>query len=210
MYVHSSIYDSFAEELAKFVQSLQVGDGMNESSQVGPVQNEMQYRKLQELVASIKSDGLKTVTGDLDNAFSNTKGYFVSPIVIDNPPDNSRIVTEEPFGKFMERIVLTRNTNLQFEGPVFPLLKWDTEEDVVRRANDSANALGASVWSNDRVSASRVARKLQAGTVWINKHMELRPDAAFGGLKQSGIGCELGVEGLKAYCNVQTINGEAL
>ena len=81
---------------------------------------------------------------------------------------------------------------------------------MIRRANDSTNALGASIWSNDRVAASRMARRLQAGTVWINKHMELRPDAAFAGLKQSGMGCELGIEGLKAYCNVQTINADVL
>lgn len=192
VYVHSSIYEAFSAALAQFIQSLAVGDGMDEKTQIGPVQNEMQYGKLQELVSSIKSDGLKTITGDLDKAFTNTKGYFVNPIVIDNPPDDSRIVIEEPFG------------------PVFPLLRWDDEEDVIRRANDSTNALGASIWSRDQTAASKVARKLQAGTVWINKHMELRPDAAFGGLKQSGLGCELGLEGLKAYCNVQTINGEAL
>ncbi|KAK0389780.1 hypothetical protein NLU13_3353 [Sarocladium strictum] len=192
IYVHSSIYDAFTEELVKFVQAMKVGDGIDETSQLGPVQNEMQYRKLQELVASIKSDGLRSLTGDLDNAFSNENGYFVNPVIIGNPPDNSSIVTEEPFG------------------PIFPVLKWDSEEEVIRRANDSTNALGASVWTQDLALASKVARKLQAGTVWINKHMELRPDAAFGGLKQSGIGCELGIEGLKAYCNVQTINGDAL
>ncbi|KAL2208077.1 4-trimethylaminobutyraldehyde dehydrogenase [Sarocladium strictum] len=192
VYVHSSIYDEFAQALAKFVQSMTVGDGMNETTQIGPVQNEMQYGKLKSLVAAIKRDGLKTLTGDLDNCFANDKGYFMSPVVIDNPPDDSEIVTEEPFG------------------PIFPLLKWDNEEDVIRRANDSTNALGASIWSKDRVAASRMARRLQAGTVWINKHMELRPDAAFGGLKQSGMGCELGAEGLKAYCNVQTINADVL
>lgn len=99
IYVHSSIYDAFTEELVKFVQAMKVGDGIDETSQLGPVQNEMQYRKLQELVASIKSDGLRSLTGDLDNAFSNENGYFVNPVIIDNPPDNSSIVTEEPFGE---------------------------------------------------------------------------------------------------------------
>lgn len=89
------------------------------------------------------------------------------------------------------------------------MLKWDTEEEVLRRANASRDALGASVWSNDAAQASRIARQLQAGSVWINSHMELRSDAAFGGLKQSGMGCELGLEGLRAYCNVQTIHHEA-
>lgn len=88
---------------------------------------------------------------------------------------------------------------------MFPVLKWDTEEDVIRRANDTDMGLGASVWTRDTAQADRLARKLQAGTVWINSHLELRPDAAFGGHKWSGLGSELGIEGLKSYCNVQTI-----
>lgn len=90
-------------------------------------------------------------------------------------------------------------------GPFFPVLKWDSEDDVIRRANCSKDGLGASVWSDDSVQADRIAYQLQAGNVWVNTHMQLQPDAAFAGHKQSGIGSELGVEGLKAYCNVQTI-----
>lgn len=98
--------------------------------------------------------------------------------------------------------------NASKKGPVFPVLKWETEEEVISRVNSSQNALGSSVWSDDAAQASRIARQLQAGNVWINSHMVLRPDAAFGGLKQSGLGCELGPEGLKAYCNLQTIHNE--
>lgn len=85
-------------------------------------------------------------------------------------------------------------------------MRWESENEVLMRANDTDDALGASVWSQDAEQADRAARGLRAGTVWINKHMELRPDAAFGGLKKSGIGYELGTEGLKSYCNMQTVN----
>lgn len=98
VYVHSSIYDAFAKELGNCVQALKVGNGMDEATQLGPVQNEMQYVRLQSLVASIKAEGLKILTGDLDKTFTSTKGHFVNPVIVDNPPDDSKIVTEEPFG----------------------------------------------------------------------------------------------------------------
>ncbi|KAH7136982.1 aldehyde dehydrogenase [Dactylonectria estremocensis] len=186
VYVHSDIYQEFIAEVARNVEALKVGNGLDENVSVGPVQNALQFDRLKSLVSSLKEEKVKVLTGDLD-ALSKEKGYFVNPVVIENPPDDSKIVTEEPFG------------------PVFPVLKWDTEEDVIRRANDTDMGLGASVWTRDTAQADRLARKLQAGTVWINSHLELRPDAAFGGHKWSGLGSELGIEGLKSYCNVQTI-----
>jgi len=85
------------------------------------------------------------------------------------------------------------------------LLRWDSEDEVVARANNTSMGLGASVWSKNVSQAGRLARKLQAGNVWINTHLDTRPDAAFGGHKQSGIGAEWGIEGLKSYCNTQTL-----
>lgn len=90
-------------------------------------------------------------------------------------------------------------------GPVFPVLKWKDEEEVLRRANDSPMGLGASVWTRDIEQGERMAKKLKAGTVWINTHLELQPNAPFGGHKQSGIGAEHGVEGIKSYSNTQAL-----
>lgn len=183
IYVHSSIYDAFVKEMARFVQSLTVSDGMDEASDLGPVQNGMQYRKLQSLVATIIKDGLDVLTSDLDKTFANDKGFFVNPVIVDNPPENSEIVTEEPFGR-MTTAGSTKYVLTEAKGSVFPVMKWEAEEEVIQRANNSQNALGASVWSRDPVQANRLASQLQAGNVWINTHMELRPDAAFGGLKR--------------------------
>lgn len=84
-------------------------------------------------------------------------------------------------------------------------MSWKTEEEVVDRANDSLLGLGASVWSNDIKKATRVARELDAGTVWVNNHFDITPMATFGGHKESGIGTEWGANGLKGFCNVQTL-----
>lgn len=91
------------------------------------------------------------------------------------------------------------------KGPIVPLLSWKDEEDVIYRANDTAMGLGASVWSNDISRATRVAKEIEAGNVWINTHFDLSPIAPFGGHKESGIGSEWGLNGLKAFCNVQTL-----
>lgn len=90
-------------------------------------------------------------------------------------------------------------------GPIVPLLSWKDEADVIARANDTKMGLGASVWCNDLDKAAEVAKQMQAGTVWINSHFEISPLAAFGGHKESGIGVEWGTNGLKGFCNVQTI-----
>lgn len=114
-------------------------------------------------------------------------GYFIPPTLIDSPPETSRIVTEEPFG------------------PILPVLKWTSESDVIARANDSKMGLGASVWSKDLERASRMARQLEAGSVWVNSHLYVEPGVPFGGHKWSGIGTEWGLEGLKGWCNVQSL-----
>jgi acyl-CoA reductase-like NAD-dependent aldehyde dehydrogenase len=109
------------------------------------------------------------------------KGYFAEPTIVDNPPDDSRIVVEEPFG------------------PIVPLLKWSSDDEVVDRANSLNHGLGASVWCRDLVRAERLARRLSAGSVWVNSHFDVAPNVPFGGTKESGIGREWGLEGFKQF-----------
>ncbi len=116
-----------------------------------------------------------------------SKGYFVEPCIIDNPAEDSRIVVEEPFG------------------PIVPILKWTSEEDVIERANALKTGLGASVWSKDLGRAERMARQLSAGNVWVNSHFDVAPHVPFGGHKESGIGMEWGLEGFKHYTNVTSL-----
>ncbi|KAH7041145.1 aldehyde dehydrogenase [Microdochium trichocladiopsis] len=191
MYIHESVYDAVLKAMVDYVNTLKVGDGFEENVFLGPIANGPQFERVKNLLEDIQSTKLKIATGGTAAHNGSGKGYFVTPTIIDNPPEDSRIVADEPFA------------------PIFPTLKWSDEADVIRRANDSIYGLGASVWTNDTTQAKRIASKLQAGNVWINEHANLSPTSAFGGHKHSGIGTEWGIEGVKGWCNTQTIYHKA-
>ncbi len=184
MYIHESIYDRFAAAFVEYARGIPMGDGAIPGTRIGPIQNEAQFNRVRQLLHDTKAQGGKFLLG---GEVPEGKGYFIPVAVVDNPPDDSRVVVEEAFG------------------PVLPLLKFTDEAEVIRRANDSIFGLGASVWGKDLRHARRIADKLQAGTVWINTIHELSPGYTFGGHKQSGLGTENGLEGLLEYTNAKTI-----
>ncbi|KAF5503049.1 putative aldehyde dehydrogenase FUS7 [Colletotrichum fructicola] len=186
IYVHTDIYPQFLQAFSAVVESFKPGDGFAEGVLLGPIQNETQFKKIQNMVSEVRSANLKIVSGNTSSATTG-KGYFIAPVVVDNPPDDAPVVTQEPFG------------------PVIPLLTWSDEEDVIQRANDSKLGLGASVWTQDLDHGAKVARRLEAGSLWINNHMDLGSSAPFGGHKESGFGVEGGLAGIIGYCNSQTL-----
>lgn len=184
LYVHEKIYDKLRDALVEATKVLKSGEGFKPDVFFGPIQNSMQYEKVKTLFDDIAKEGWKPALG---GTLGGGKGYFITPTIIDNPPEKSRVVTEEPFA------------------PILPMLKWSDEDDVIARANDTKMGLGASVWSNDIERATRMARQLEAGSVWVNSHFETRHDIPFGGHKWSGLGVEWGTDGLKSYCNHQSL-----
>ncbi|KAL2432529.1 Aldehyde dehydrogenase LUC3 [Exophiala dermatitidis] len=184
IYVHESIHDQFRDAMVAFTKTLKVGDGSEEGVFLGPVQNQMQYEKVKTFFSDIEKEKWTVAVGGKNE---DKPGYFITPTIIDKPADNSRIATEEPFG------------------PIVPLMTWTDEDDVIARANNTKMGLGASVWSNNLEEATRIAKQLDAGSVWVNTHLEVDPYAPFGGHKESGIGYEWGIGGLKAFCNVQSL-----
>lgn len=184
VYVHDSIYDRFAKALVDYAATIKVGDGSQQGTDLGPIQNRMQYEKLKDLLADANAQGLRFLAG---GDVPDGTGFFVPITIIDNPPEESRVVREEAFG------------------PVLPLLRYDDVDDVVKRANDTEYGLAASVWSRDADAARRIAERIEAGTVWINEIHSFSPHVAFGGHKQSGIGIENALDGLSEYTNAQTI-----
>ena len=186
LYIHEDVYDEVRDALADFItHHVKVGDGAEADTDLGPIQNSMQYGKVQDYFADCHVNGYTfALGGEIDE---KAAGWFVPVSLVDNPPDDSRIVCEEPFG------------------PILPLMKWSDEADVIARANDTIYGLGASVWGKDLTAIERIGQQLEAGTGWLNEVHQYSPFQAFGGHKQSGLGCENSLHGLMEYTNWQTI-----
>ncbi|TGJ85560.1 hypothetical protein E0Z10_g3202 [Xylaria hypoxylon] len=186
IYVHESIYDSFLTAVVATTKQFKTGGYTDSEAFFGPIQNRMQYEKLQKFYSQISRESWKTALGgEPSPSPKQENGFFMPPTIIDNPPEDSSIVVDEPFG------------------PIVPVLKWTDEEDVIKRANASRLGLGASVWSKDVPRAQRMAEQLEAGSIWVNTHFELAPNVPFGGHKESGLGMDWGQVGLEGWCNPQ-------
>jgi len=199
------------DAIVAFTRNLKVGEGNEPGVFLGPVQNSMQYERVKGFFSEIKAQNQQVALGgEVDE---NAKGYYITPTIIDQPAEDSRIVTEEPFGKHSHIKIIIKLEPPKFlfpadtpdSGPIVPLLSWSTEEDVIARANNTKMGLGASVWSNDLEQAERIARQIEAGVVWVNSHLESSPHATIGGHKWSGIGSELGKQGMASFCNTQAL-----
>ena len=184
IYIHRQCYDAFAEKFVAYARSVKVGSGLAPDSLMGPLQNRRQYLQVKALIERAKAQGLKLLfEGDIPSG----PGYFVPVTIFDNPPEDCELVCEEPFG------------------PVLPLLRVDSVDEAIARANSSPYGLGGSVWSRDEAAALSVAYQLETGTVFVNEPFYLSPFAAFGGHKQSGVGIENGIDGLLSFTNPQTV-----
>jgi acyl-CoA reductase-like NAD-dependent aldehyde dehydrogenase len=185
IYIHEDVYDAVRDELVAFAKTVTVGDGSLADTQLGPIQNKPQLEKVTEYFDDCKANGYTfALGGEID---TESDGWFVPVTLVDNPPEDSRLVAEEPFG------------------PILPLLKWSDESDVIARANDTVWGLGATVWGNDLEVVERIGRQIEAGTVWLNEVHQYSPHQVFGGHKQSGIGAENSLHGLAEYTNHQTV-----
>jgi acyl-CoA reductase-like NAD-dependent aldehyde dehydrogenase len=177
IFVHDSQYDSMCAELAALADAAIVGDGMQERTQYGPLQNKMQFEKVRSLMEQTRHEGRYIAGGEVGDG----KGYFIRPSIVRDIPDDARLVREEQFG------------------PVVPVLRYKTVDEAIARANDTAYGLGGTVWSADPARGLEVAMKVDSGIMWVNQHMNVHMDVPAGGSKQSGIGAELGLEGLAEF-----------
>lgn len=184
VYVPAALHDRLADELAALARQAIVGDGMAQGTTMGPLQNAAQRDRVRDLIDEARQGGAQ-----IDSPPAPCEeGYFLPPTIIRNADPMSRIVTEEQFG------------------PALPLVKYDSLDDVITQVNAAPFGLGASVWSRDTVRARSVADKIDAGTVWINGHMDLDPAIPFAGAKQSGLGTEFGQMGLEEFMAIKVIN----
>ncbi len=184
LYVHESVYDRMCDELAKLADDAVVDDGLKQGTRLGPLQNKMQYEKVKAFLEDARASGKVVAGGEVPDR----AGYFIRPTIVRDIAEGSRIVDEEQFG------------------PVLPLIKFTDDGDALRRANATTYGLGGSVWSSDKERAHDLAVQMEAGTVWVNQHLQLMPNVPFGGAKSSGVGRELGEEGLAEFTQLQVIN----
>ncbi|SEL22996.1 Acyl-CoA reductase [Roseateles sp. YR242] len=185
LYIHEKVYPRLAQALVQLAQQTLVGPGNGDGVLLGPIQNRAQHDRLRIMLNDSRARGHRFLCGGVLPA---GPGYFFPVTLVDNPPEDSSVVQREAFG------------------PLLPLLKFSDVDDAVRRANASPFGLSASVWSADTARALAVGRRLEAGTVWINEIHTLSPHKPMAGHKQSGLGVEFGVEGLREFTQPRVIS----
>ncbi len=185
IYAHERIYAALCEALAAEARKARLGDGLDPQTQFGPIQNKKQYERVVAILEDARSRGARILAG---GELPDRPGYFVPPTVITDIDEHSRLVREEQFG------------------PLIPVLKFSDEEDVIRRANDTRFGLAGSVWSRDPERAAAVAQRLEVGTAWVNQHRATAATVPFGGAKESGIGRQYSILGLKANMEAQVVS----
>jgi phenylacetaldehyde dehydrogenase len=184
LYVQQSRFDEVIEGVSEIAKSIKLGPGMDAATQMGPLVSDEQLRRVTGYLDSGRQDGATAVTGG--GRFGDT-GYFVEPTVITNIRPEMAIVREEIFG------------------PVVVAAPFQSLDDIAAAANDSEYGLGAGIWTKDISKAHALAKKLRAGTVWINCYNVFDASLPFGGYKQSGWGREMGHEALEAYTEVKAV-----
>ena len=182
-YVHDSIYEDVCARLAELADAAVVGDGLEQGTTLGPVQNRMQYDKLRDYLNEARRCG-RIVAGGI---VEDRPGYYIRPTIVADVKDGDRIVDEEQFG------------------PILPVIRFDDVEATLATVNASPYGLGGSVWG-DSDAARDVAERMDSGTVWVNKHLDFGPNIPFAGSKQSGLGNEFAEEGLHEFTQIRIVN----
>ena len=182
-FVHSSIYNEFVQRAGAAASKIKLGGPLDSSTDQGPLVSQEQQQKVHEFIDIGKKEGAKVVAGGTK---WNGKGWFVQPTVFADVKDHMKIAKEEIFG------------------PVQTILKYDDVDEVIQRANNSNYGLGAGLVSSNHKECNYIARRLRAGTIYINCWNVFTPMTVFGGYKDSGIGRELGPDAMNNYLETKT------
>jgi (Z)-2-((N-methylformamido)methylene)-5-hydroxybutyrolactone dehydrogenase len=180
--VHSSVHDEMLSRVVERAKQVRLGDPSDPETDVGPVATAEQHRLIHEHIASALASGAVLAFGG-----EAGQGRFAGPVVFDQVARDTRLFREEVFG------------------PVLAVTCFDSEQEAIDLANDVPFGLAAGVWTRDIARAHRVARQVQAGTVWVNTYRNTVPQSPFGGYKASGLGRESGFPGIREYLQVKSI-----
>ena len=185
--VDKDVHNAFVDSVKQRAQSMRVGNGLDENTELGPVISENQMETVLKYIDVGKSEAVLVTGGTRLTHGELSRGNFIAPTIFDNVPVKAKIAQEEIFG------------------PVVAVIPFENEDDAVKIANDTTYGLAAAVWTKDVKRAFRVSRKIRAGTIWVNAYGKTFAETEYGGYKQSGIGRECGVEGLLEFTQVKHI-----
>ncbi len=186
-YVHQKISKDFTDAAVELAKGLKMGNGLEAGVQVGPMFESRALDKTSALIEDARGKGAKVLTGG-GRSSRFDKGYWFEPTVLGNVNGQMKLMTDEPFA------------------PVMPLVDFDQLDDVIAAANNTPYGLAAYVFTNDLTVATRLAEGLEAGIIGINDPVPATPQCPFGGMKESGMGRELGIEGLDAYLETKYVS----
>lgn len=186
-YVHKDVQKKFTEATVEFARALKLGNGLEPGVEIGPMFEQRAMEQTVELVQDATKRGAKLLTGG-KRCDRFEKGYFFEPTVLSNLPPDTKMLVEEPFA------------------PVMPLLDFSKLDEVIEQANNTRYGLAAYVFTNDLTIAMRMAEGLEAGIIGVNDPVPATPQCPFGGMKESGLGRELGHEGLEAYLETKYVS----
>jgi aldehyde dehydrogenase (NAD+) len=184
IFAHRKVYDQVVEGVATAAKSLKLGGSDDPTVDLGPLISARQLERVKMLVDDGRCNGATVVAGG--NAL-NRPGFFYEPTVVSNVRRDMRLYREEIFG------------------PVVAILPFDNEEEVIAEANETQFGLAAAIWTRDVSRAHRLARRVDAGTVWVNCQVVFNPAVPFGGFKQSGWGTEYGWKGIEIYLRTKSV-----
>ena len=185
IYAHERIYAALCSALAEEARKARIGSGLDPQTQLGPIQNKEQYERVVGILEETRRSGARILAG---GKLPDGPGYFMPPTIVADVDEHSRLVQEEQFG------------------PIVPVLRFSDVDDALRRANDTRYGLSGSVWSGDTERAAASAARLEVGTAWVIQHRTTSATVPFGGAKESGVGRQYSVLGLKSYMEPRVIS----